>query len=98
MEYYSNPNMVSVNDLILNKTKIGDYQVFESDSKLSIEGNGEPIEIDLPEHSHLKSLHLSHDERYLAFDSQVQERVEFFVVNLQTGESNNIRFIRLCWI
>ncbi|MFE4243845.1 hypothetical protein [Peribacillus butanolivorans] len=90
MEYYSNPNKVSVNDLILHKTKIGDYQVFESDSKLSIEGNGEPIEIDLPEHSHLKSLHLSHDERYLAFDSQVQERVEIFVVNLQTGESSNI--------
>ncbi|MGE7768157.1 hypothetical protein [Peribacillus sp. NPDC096540] len=43
MEYYSNPNMVSVNDLILHKTKIGDYQVFESESKLSIQGNGEPL-------------------------------------------------------
>lgn len=87
--YYSNPNILYGEELTKHELIIGDYKVGSFDSKLHIQGDNTTVELDL-ENYIIQSLHLSFDQKYLAFDATSQDDIKMFVVNLETGQYENI--------
>ncbi len=89
IKYYSNPNILFGEELSKQELIIGDYTVGKFDSKLHIQGDNIAVELDLKNYV-IQSLHLSYDQKYIAFDAKSQNGIKVFVVNLETGEYENI--------
>ncbi|MCW3491655.1 TolB-like translocation protein [Dethiobacter alkaliphilus] len=88
--YYSNPHTVFGEAIIASGTTIGDYKVVQSENILKIYNDTEILEISLPNYKDVQSLQLSYDKQYLAFDIKSNDGIKMFVVNLETGEYENI--------
>lgn len=89
--YYDNPHVVfgeKISDGV--KVTLGDYKVYQSNSKLHIENDIINIELNMPDYYDIKSIHLSHNKRYLAFDATVGNALKMFVVDINTGDYKNI--------
>lgn len=90
IKYYSNPNVLTLQE-INDIAEIGDYQLSIVDGKLIINAKNKEFEVSLPDnYSGIQSFHFSYDKRFLAYDVMVKNRVEIFVVNLETGEKINL--------
>jgi len=86
-KYYYNPHVV-YGEKISNDVEvtIGDYKVYQSNSKLHIENDIINVELIMPYDYDIKSIHLSHDKRYLAFDATLDKALKIFVVDVNAGE------------
>ena len=88
--YYTNPYVLFGDILSEQEVEIGDYKILQYGSKLKIESSGVKLEVHLPYHGEVQSFHLSNDQRYLAFDFSIDNGLKIFVVNLESGEYENI--------
>lgn len=90
VSYYSNPNVFTLQEFN-NNTEIGDYQLSIVNGALIISTKSKEYEVSLPDnYSSIQSFHFSYDNRFLAYDVMGENRVKFFVVNLETGERINL--------
>ena len=91
--YYSNPHVLY--EVGLNEeVAIGGYIINRYDEKLYITNDHRKVEVSLHNYNDIRSLHMSHDQRYLAFDIMIDDGVKMFVVDLETGEYENISEFR----
>ncbi len=89
IEYFASP-YVLYGDELSDEAEIEGNKLIQENEKLKIINQNIEIDVELPENSDVQSIELSHDKQYLAFDVVNKESVKIFVVNLETGEYEDL--------
>ncbi|WP_407272130.1 hypothetical protein [Radiobacillus sp. PE A8.2] len=89
--YFNNPNFYSAKASTVDEIALDSYHFNVVNDKLQITSDNTQFTIDLPTtFVKLKSIQLSYDHQYVAYDLEVTNGTKIYVVNLLTGEHTNV--------